>query len=97
MDNIEKYRLPPLMQAWHLHIHAIAASPTKQHTRTLGTDSDMKGWSELCAGNVVAEFPFAPQGSPRRLEGREALYEYLRNYPAVIDDHRAHSTHRAHR
>jgi uncharacterized protein len=58
---------------------------------------DMKGWSELCAGNVVAEFPFAPEGSPRRLEGREALYEYLRKYPAVIDDHRAHSTHRAHR
>ncbi|MDH6266015.1 ketosteroid isomerase-like protein [Rhizobium sp. SG_E_25_P2] len=46
---------------------------------------DMKGWSELCADNVVAEFPFAPEGSPRRLEGRDALYEYLRNYPSVID------------
>ncbi len=57
----------------------------------------MKGWSELYADTVVAEFPFAPEVSPRRLEGREALYEYLRSYPAVIDDHRAHSTHRAHR
>jgi ketosteroid isomerase-like protein len=46
---------------------------------------DMEGWSLLCADNVVAEFPFAPQGSPRRLEGREALYEYLRNYPSVIN------------
>ncbi|MEW4398711.1 nuclear transport factor 2 family protein [Agrobacterium tumefaciens] len=46
---------------------------------------DMKGWSELCDDNVVAEFPFAPEGSPRRLEGREVLYEYLRNYPDVID------------
>jgi hypothetical protein len=46
---------------------------------------NMKGWSELCDDNVVAEFPFAPEGSPRRLEGREALYEYLRNYPSVID------------
>jgi ketosteroid isomerase-like protein len=46
---------------------------------------DMKGWSLLCADDVVAEFPFAPQGSPSRLEGREALYEYLRNYPSVID------------
>jgi ketosteroid isomerase-like protein len=46
---------------------------------------DMKGWSLLCADDVVAEFPFAPQGSPRRLEGREALYEYLRNYPSVIN------------
>ena len=46
---------------------------------------DMKGWTDLCADDVVAEFPFAPEGSPARIEGREALYEYLRGYPAVID------------
>ena len=46
---------------------------------------DMKGRSLLCADDVVAEFPFAPEGSPRRLEGRDALYEYLRNYPSVIN------------
>ncbi|WP_457426580.1 nuclear transport factor 2 family protein [Streptomyces sp. QTS52] len=46
---------------------------------------DMKGWADLCADDVVAEFPFAPEGSPRRLEGRTALYEYLRGYPDVID------------
>ncbi len=46
---------------------------------------DMEGWSLLCADDVVAEFPFAPEGSPRRLEGREALYEYLRNYPSAIN------------
>jgi ketosteroid isomerase-like protein len=46
---------------------------------------DMKGWSALCHEDVVAEFPFAPEGSPSRFEGREALYEYLRNYPSFID------------
>ncbi|AYB34870.1 nuclear transport factor 2 family protein [Chryseolinea soli] len=46
---------------------------------------DMKGWSELCDENVVAEFPFAPEGSPSRIEGRVALYEYLKNYPSFID------------
>jgi ketosteroid isomerase-like protein len=46
---------------------------------------DMKGWTDLCADDVVAEFPFAPEGSPARIEGREALYEYLRGYPDVID------------
>ena len=46
---------------------------------------DMLGWSQLCADDVVAEFPFAPEGSPRRLEGREALYAYLRDYPSAID------------
>ena len=46
---------------------------------------DMKSWTDLCDENVVAEFPFAPEGSPSRLEGREALYEYLKNYPGFID------------
>lgn len=46
---------------------------------------DMKGWTELCAEDVVAEFPFAPPGSPTRIEGRAALYEYLRGYPEFID------------
>ncbi|MFD3925019.1 nuclear transport factor 2 family protein [Streptomyces sp. NPDC058614] len=49
---------------------------------------DMKGWAELCADDVVAEFPFAPEGTPARLEGRDAVYEYLRNYPDVIDVHK---------
>ena len=46
---------------------------------------DMKGWSELCDENVVVEFPFAPEGSPARIEGRNAIYEYLRSYPSFID------------
>ena len=46
---------------------------------------DMKGWAELCDEDVVAEFPFAPEGSPAKIEGRTALYEYLRNYPSFID------------
>ncbi|WP_298148325.1 nuclear transport factor 2 family protein [Flavobacterium sp.] len=46
---------------------------------------DMKGWSELCADDVVAEFPFAPEGSQARFEGREALYAYLKDYPNFIN------------
>jgi hypothetical protein len=62
-------------------------SAAELFSRSLDTflAKDMNGWSLLCADNVVAEFPFAPDGSPRRLEGREALYEYLRNYPSVIN------------
>jgi len=39
--------------------------------RSLGTflAKDMKGWTDLCDENVVAEFPFAPEGSPARLGG----------------------------
>jgi ketosteroid isomerase-like protein len=46
---------------------------------------DMKGWTDLCDENVVAEFPFSPDASTRKIVGRAALYEYLRNYPSVID------------
>jgi ketosteroid isomerase-like protein len=46
---------------------------------------DMKAWTELCDENVVAEFPFASEGSPAKIEGRAALYEYLRYYPGFID------------
>ena len=55
--------------------------------RTLDTflAKDMRAWTDLCADDVVAEFPFAPAGSPARIEGREALYEYLRGYPDLID------------
>jgi ketosteroid isomerase-like protein len=49
---------------------------------------DMKGWTDRCDENVIAEFPFAPKGSPARIEGRAALYEYLRNYPSFIDVHK---------
>lgn len=46
---------------------------------------DMKGWIELCAEDVVAEFPFAPEGSQARFEGKEALYAYLKDYPSYIN------------
>lgn len=49
------------------------------------TAKDMRGWVDLCAPDVVAEFPFAPAGLPSRIEGREALFEYLKGYPDVID------------
>lgn len=46
---------------------------------------DMKGWANLCDENVVVEFPFSPDPSSAKFVGRSAIYEYLRNYPSVID------------
>lgn len=45
---------------------------------------DIEGWIALADENILTEFPFAPEGSPRRLESRDALYGYIRNYPSVI-------------
>lgn len=36
--------------------------------------------------DVVIEFPFAPEGHTRRLEGRDALVRYFSNIPRFADD-----------
>jgi len=33
------------------------------------------------------EFPFSPDNLPSKLEGRQAIFEYLRYYPTIIDIH----------
>lgn len=55
--------------------------------RSLNTflEKDVKGWAELCDVNVVVEFPFAPDKTSRRMVGRMAIYEYLKDYADVID------------
>ncbi len=70
---------------------ALAASPTSTAAQLLKRSldtflaKDIKGWAELCDQNVVVEFPFAPDVASRKIVGRAAIYEYLKNYPSVID------------
>ncbi len=35
----------------------------------------------------ILEFPFAPHGWPARLEGRQAIADYMRHYPDHVDVH----------
>jgi ketosteroid isomerase-like protein len=46
---------------------------------------DMSGFADLWAVDGTMEFPFAPSGWPTRLDGREAVREYLRGYTDVYD------------
>ena len=85
------------MQEDHLHSEATLAitdpgapaglTAVQLFKRSLDTflAKDIKGWAELCDENVVVEFPFAPDVASRKLVGRAAIYEYLKNYPSVID------------
>jgi uncharacterized protein len=43
----------------------------------VGTN-DIGALIDLCADDVVFEFPFAPPGRPTRVEGKPALGEYLK-------------------
>ncbi|WP_078868723.1 nuclear transport factor 2 family protein [Streptomyces sp. NRRL B-1347] len=65
-----------------------SASPSDLFRHGLGllARGDMEGWIALFAEDAVAEFPFAPDGYPRRLEGLAALAPYLRG----LSDHIAY-------
>ncbi|MEU0585135.1 nuclear transport factor 2 family protein [Streptomyces sp. NPDC006132] len=50
-------------------------------------DKDIAGWVRLWDDEGVLEFPFAPAGWPKRLEGKAAVHAYMRDYPDHIDLH----------
>ncbi|WP_371674067.1 nuclear transport factor 2 family protein [Streptomyces sp. NBC_00289] len=58
-----------------------------RHSLRLLLDKDISGWVALWAEDGVMEFPFAPDGWPTRLDGREAIAAYMRHYPDHIDLH----------
>lgn len=47
-------------------------------------DGKLDGLLDQCTVDVVFEFPFAPSGRPRRLEGRDAVRNYLAQIYAHI-------------
>ena len=64
-------------------------SPTDlyRHSLRLLLNKDIPAWVALWAEDGLMEFPFAPTGWPRRLEGKEAVAAYMRHYPDHIDLH----------
>ncbi|MFF5403337.1 nuclear transport factor 2 family protein [Streptomyces misionensis] len=68
-----------------------------RHGLRLLLDKDIPAWVGLWAEDGLMEFPFAPEGWPRRLAGKEAIAAYMRHYPDRIDlrdfpDLRIHET-----
>ncbi|WP_303247033.1 nuclear transport factor 2 family protein [Amycolatopsis sp. Hca4] len=56
-----------------------------EHALDLLLEHDMAGFAGLWAEDGVLEFPFAGPGYPKRVEGRDAIREYLRDYPNLLD------------
>ena len=56
-----------------------------EHALDLLLKHDMTGFAGLWAEDGVLEFPFAGPGYPKRVEGRDAIREYLRDYPNLLD------------
>ncbi|QDL10457.1 nuclear transport factor 2 family protein [Brasilonema octagenarum UFV-E1] len=48
---------------------------------------DIQAWVELFAENAVVEFPYASAlGSPQRLEGKPAIYNYMKDALAQMQN-----------
>jgi uncharacterized protein len=58
-----------------------------RHSLRLLLDKNIPAWVDLWAEDGTMEFPFAPQGWPRRLEGKQAVAAYMRHYPDHIELH----------
>lgn len=58
-----------------------------RHSLRLLLDKDIPAWVALWDEDGSMEFPFAPEGRPKRLENREAIAAYMRHYPDHIDLH----------
>lgn len=56
-----------------------------RHSLNTFLAKDIRAWAELCAEDVVVEFPFSPDETSKRMTGRAAIYDYLKDYPSVID------------
>lgn len=52
------------------------------------TRGDTAPWAEMLANDGVREFPYAPEGSTRRIEGKAEIADYLKPYPEMLDLHR---------
>ncbi|GGP54678.1 nuclear transport factor 2 family protein [Streptomyces melanogenes] len=65
----------------------MAPAELYHHGLRLLLEKDIPGWIDLWDEEGVMEFPFAPPGWPRRLEGRQAVADYMRDYPDHIDLH----------
>lgn len=47
-------------------------------------EKDMESWTELWDEHAVLEFPYAPEGFPERIEGKTAIYDYIKDFPDHI-------------
>ncbi len=56
----------------------------RSHLRHL-LGKDMKSWVDAFAEDAVFELPYAPSNYPQQLEGKAAIWEYVKDYPKRID------------
>jgi len=49
---------------------------------------DVTPWPELFTDDGVQEFPYAPEGRPRKVEGKQAIAMYIADFPGMFELYR---------
>lgn len=74
--------------------HRVGYDVEKQYAQTLQPYQDqirhllagnIQGWVDTFAQDAVLELPYAPAGYPKKLEGKAAILDYVKDFPKHID------------
>lgn len=52
------------------------------------THGDVRPWPAMFTKDGVQEFPYAPEGYPKKVEGQKAIAAYLADYPEKFELYR---------
>jgi ketosteroid isomerase-like protein len=58
-----------------------------QKFQTLLSEQRFDEWIDLWADDGVCEYPYAAEGRPRRLVGKDEIYEHMKQYPGRVTMH----------
>lgn len=61
------------------------AVPAAQKYLSLVKGAPLDTWMDIWAGDAIVEFPYAPDTNPRRLEGKDAIYDYYKNVIPALE------------
>lgn len=65
-------------------IRAQAQQTFSSHLEYLSSGR-IREWVDLFTPDGVLEFPYGPEGFPKRVAGKAELYEYMKNFPAHFE------------
>lgn len=63
---------------------SLAQHAVSEHLR-LTSAGQTRAWVELFAPDGVLEFPYAPEGLPRTVQGHDALFAHMTHFPDTFD------------
>lgn len=65
--------------------HLSLAMKAAQRYLSIVKGQSIHTWMDIWSEDAIVEFPYAPDQFPKRLEGKNAIYEYYKNVSPVFE------------